>query len=104
MASLELFHGIGRNGAAQLSAALDGQAIDDAELNLAGLDLICQQRLKDVLTHTGNHRADAVAAANADDDLIELGIIDKIALILHCLNASQLALDYFFKLLTSLFG
>ena len=104
MAGLELFHDVGRDGAAELGAALDGQAIDDAELDLAGLDLVGQQGLQDVLGHAGDHGADAVTAAYADDDLVKLGIIYKVALVLHGLDARELALDDFFKLLTGLFG
>ena len=104
MAGFQFLHDIGRNGAAQFGAALNGQAINHAELNLARLYLVCQQGFQYMLTHTGNHGADAVAAAHADDDFIQLGIIHKIALFLHGLNAGKLAFDYFFKLFTSLFG
>ena len=99
MALLEFFHHIGRNRTAKFGAALDGQAIDHAELYLARLDLIGQQHFERVLRHAGNHRADAVAAAHTDDELVELRIINKVVLCLHIRNALALAFDDRFKLL-----
>ena len=97
MALLELLHDVGRNRTAELGAALDGQAVDDAELDLAGLYLVCEQNLKCVLRHAGDHRADAVAAAHADNELVELGIINKIVLRLHIHDTLALTLYYCFK-------
>ena len=104
MAGLQLFQRIGRDCAAQLGAALNGQAVNHAELYLARLDLVGKQHFQRVLRHAGNHRADAVAAADADNDFIQLGIIDKVALPLHILNTSQLALNDPFKFGTDFLG
>ena len=97
MAGFQLLHDVGRDCAAELGAALDGQAVDDAELDLAGLYLVRKQNLKGVLRHAGDHRADAVAAAHADNQLVELGIINKIVLRLHIHDTLALALYYCFK-------
>ena len=92
MALLQLFHNVGRDCAAEFSTALDGQTVDHAELHLAGLYLVCQQNLQRVLCHAGDHRADAVAAAHADDQLVQLGVINKIVLRLHIHDTLALAL------------
>ena len=92
MALLQLFHNVRRNGTAEFSTALDGQTVDDAELYLAGLNLVCQQNFQRVLGHAGDHRADAVAAAHADDQLVQLGVINKIVLRLHIHDTLALAL------------
>ena len=102
MALFQLFHHVRRDCAAELGAALDGQAVDYAELHLARLDLVRKQGFERVLRHAGDHRADAVAAAHADDELIQLGIIDKVVLRLHVCNAFPLALDDCFKLIQDL--
>ena len=97
MALFELLHHVGRDRAAKLSAAFDGQAVDHAKRNLAGLYLVGQQRFQCVLRHAGNHRADAVTAAHADNQLIQLGIINKIVLRFHIKNTLALALYHCFK-------
>ena len=53
--------------------------------------------LKGVLRHTGDHRADTVAAAHADNQLVQLGVINKIVLRLHIHDTLALALYYCFK-------
>ena len=97
MTLLELLHHVGRDRAAERGAAFDGQAVDHAERNLAGLYLVGQQRFQRVLRHAGDHRADAVTAAHADNQLIQLGIINKIVLRLHIHDTLALAFYYCFK-------
>ena len=97
MALLQLFHNVRRDCAAEFSTALDGQTVDHTELYLAGLHLVCQQNLQRVLCHAGDHRADAVAAAHADDELVQLGVINKIVLRLHIHDTLALALYHCFE-------
>ena len=97
MALFELLHHIGRDGAAQLSATLDGQPVYHTELHFPRLDLVGQQGLERVLRHAGDHRADTVAAAHADDELVKLCIVNKVILCFHIRDARKLAFYHCFK-------
>ena len=78
---------------------LNGQAVDDLKLHLAAFDFVIQQVLQHTCRFFGDDRADAVAAAHADGQLIQLIVIDEILLFRHAFHTSQLGTDDFVKLL-----
>ena len=82
-----LFELVVRDGLIGGHAVFDRQAVDHFKFDLAGLDVV----RKHVFEHTGgflrDDRADAVAAAHADDDFVELLIVDKILICLDAVGA-----------------
>ena len=92
MAGLEFGQHVVGDGLVLGHPVLDGQPVDLFKDHPAGLHLVLQQVGDDPLGLVGDAGADAVAAADADHDLVEAAVIDKVALLLHPLDALQLAL------------
>ena len=67
--------GIVGDGLAHLFAALDGETVDLTELHATAGHVIRQQEAEHVLTRVGDDGADAVAAADADGDVGQVGKI-----------------------------
>ena len=98
LALFELGQHIVRNRFADRGAVLDGKAVDRAELNLAGIDVVLEQELQDTARFIRNHRSDSVPAAYADCDFGEGFKINKITLLFHVLDALRLPFQKRFKL------
>ena len=93
MALFELCEHVIRDGLVCRHAVFNGQAVDFAELDAAGLHLVREQVFQHARALLGDGGADAVAAANADDDGVELCIVHKVALGLHAFDAGELGFD-----------
>ena len=93
MAALELFEHVVGNSLVRLDAVFDGQSVDDLEFNLACLYFIVEQIFENSRGFLGYNRAYAVAAADADDDLVERLEVDEIALSLYFVRTVALSAD-----------
>ena len=93
MAALELFEHVVGNSLVCLDAVFDGQSVDDLEFNLACLYFIVKQIFENSCGFLGDDRTDAVAAADADDDLVERLEVDEIALSLYFVRTVALSAD-----------
>ena len=87
------------DGFAAGDAVLDGQPVNDAEFHLAGLHLVCQQVFQHPLGLRRDDGADAVAAADADDQPVQRFVVGKLLHRLHFLHPEHLALQHVQKFL-----
>ena len=90
VALLELLEGVVGDGLHDLRAPLDGETVDLPDLDLSGLDLVGKEELHDLLGGCADVRSDPVASADADDELVELGIVDPVSLGLEPLDPLEL--------------
>ena len=82
-----------------LHTVLDGEAVDHLEDNLAFRNFIREHIGKDSLCCRSDGGADAVATANADDDLILLGIVYRISCGIDTIYSLQLLSEELLKML-----
>ena len=84
---------IGGQALAQLHAALEGHALDDADLHLAAGDLGSQQQVQDAESLGHDEGADAIAGHDADGDGVELGEVGDFFVSLHAVDAGEVGAD-----------
>ena len=84
---------IGGQALAQLHAALEGHALDDADLHLAAGDLGSQQLVQDAESLGHDEGADAIAGHHADGDGVELGEVGDFFVSLHAVDAGEVGAD-----------
>lgn len=94
MAFLELVEHIVRYRFAHRRAVFDGQAVDNAEFNLAGGNTVGEELFKDGLGRLGDDGTDSVASADSDDDFVKLIVIDKVGGGVDPLDSGELTLEY----------
>lgn len=101
VAALELLEHVVGDSLVRLDAVFDGQSVDDLEFNLACLYFIVEQIFENSCGFLGDDRTDAVAAADADDDLVERLEVDEIALSLYFVRTVALSADESLKFSTA---
>ena len=78
MALLELCQYVVGDGLACGYPVFNGEAVDDLKGHLALCHLVLEQMLQDPLGLGSDNRADAVAAADADDNCVEGGVVGEL--------------------------
>ena len=90
MTLFELCKNVIGNSLANFGTTLDGKSCDIAEFNLTRRLTVFEQMTKHTLRLGCNNGADAVTAADTDNDFVEVVIIDKVAVCLDTLNSFEL--------------
>ena len=104
MAGLQLFENIVGNCLVCGNTVFDGKTVNNLKFNLACLYLVGKHVFENSCALLGDDGADAVAAADADNDLVELFIVDKIALSLDCIGTVTLLTNESFKFFNCVFN
>ena len=87
VALLQLFEHVVWNGFELRGPVLDRQAVDDAEDDVAPLGLRLEEELQHALRFPRDVGADAVAAADADDERLDGRVVDPAVVRLHVLDS-----------------
>ena len=97
VAFFKLLEHVVRDGLVGGHAVFDRQAVDHLEFYFTGLYVIREHVFQPAGRFLGDDRADAVAAAHADDDFIKFAVINKVFFRLDAVRALVLLAHKRFK-------
>ena len=93
VAGLELSKDVVRDGFSDCETVLDSEAVDIFEFDFAGSDVVLQQEFDQTSGLSCDDRADAVAAAEADDDVVEICEVFLLVVCFHSVFSLELFLE-----------
>ena len=104
VAILEFFHDVVRDCLAARDAVLYRQPVYVTELDLPRLHFAGEEVFEHALRFFADDGAYAVAAADADDELVKRGVVDEVGVALHLLDAGELFFNEFSEMFNCFFG